>query len=159
MYQFINDAYKIGCLAFEHRAEKYFLKGTGIFQIGYGPFPTDYDAVLYSGIYKMYKENPEFDVKNRFVSALYELMRGDATDIVTVYLYAYRQLMAEEKKVAPFKLEESFYNDLRVVIEKNKDDLIDLKNYPAENNLKNGAYEFISKSNNTLYEEVGKKLI
>ena len=137
---------------------KDFLLGNGIYKIpNREGYYTDRSSVLYSGIYKYFELNSE--IKQLFEKELFKLLDGDEFEILTAFDYVWDQIIAEEKKIAPFEMDLNVYLKLKKVINEKRDKLRLFRFYDFGENLEEGALQYINNINDFVSENYGKKIL
>ena len=135
-----------------------FLLGIGTYIIpsreGYA---TDRAAVMHSGIYKKYLEDPR--IKEMFESSLKQFLNGDTYALMSCFDYIRIQMTSEVNSVAPFELDKEIYEQVRKAIIERAEELKQYRNYEFGGRLPEGAYQYINNINNALQDNFGAKLL
>ena len=136
---------------------KDFLLGVGTYVVpsreGYA---TDRAAVMHSGIYKKYPEDPQ--IKELFENELKGFLKGDAYELMSCFDYVRIQMTSEANKTTPFELDKEVYEQVKQAIIQRAEELKQYRNYEFGGMLQDGAYQYINNINNALEENFGTKL-
>lgn len=140
---------------------KKYLLGQGEYNIpSRNGFFTDISISLYSGIYDYYKLNPSSKIDKIFENEIVKLLNGSPFEVMCAFEYCWRQMSCEERNVAPFKLNETFYLNLKNLLTSKKDILKNYKEYSEFGaNLQDGAYQYAININKSLDEDYGRKIL
>lgn len=152
---------KVGKYAYDNNEIKDFLEGNGKYNFpNYGGGSTDYDCVLYDGIYGLCEIYDTNMVREKFQNELLQMMEGSVKDLVYSYQYSSMQLFSEENKVAPFDLSEEFYQSLKEKILYRKEELSQFRELREfGGNLPNGSYDYINNLNNIMDSNGNKHIL
>lgn len=140
---------------------KFFLEGVKDYEIpNQLNSNTDKDIVLFGGIYKYYRKNPSSKIDKLYENTLISMLDGTLFDLLNVYDYAYMQILAETKGIAPFKLSQDFYRLLREKIKNSANLLAEYKQFSQYgSSLPKGAYSYIQNLNDICETKYGRAIL
>lgn len=135
-----------------------FLLGKGTYMVpSREGYVTDRSAVMHSGVYKKYLEDPA--IKEKFENAIIAFLNGSEYELLTAFDYIRIQMTSEANKVAPFEINRQLYEATRRTIIANADKLKQYRHNDFGGRLQDGAYQYINNVNNALEENFGTHLL
>lgn len=106
-----------------------FLEGKGNYKVGMDQWanasaPTDWTRIITKGVYVVFSENLELNVKELFEDALLKMMDRDTFDIYVALAVIHFQLIREQRGASPFAMDrEKILHKLRKTIIDNEEKL------------------------------------
>jgi hypothetical protein len=128
----MNQAKDLFLQAIEKDEVHKFLRGDRIYKAPtskvltayFMPTPTDWEYIISDGVYEVYKEKPELNIKQLFEDAILYLTTSDNINLYAVANVIFEQLMNEKRNNAPFTLnKEKLLPVLKTKLLEKQDDL------------------------------------
>lgn len=121
--------------------------------------PTDWPNIMRGGIYKIFNEYPQINVKEELENTLNFLLDKDVFEIYVAVSVLFFQIMSEENMTSPFKINrEKIVSSVRSTLMKNKDQMYQYKKWMG-GYYQNGIWGEIERINNILKEDYGITII
>lgn len=121
--------------------------------------PTDWPNIMRGGIYKIFNEYPQINVKEQLENTLNFLLDKDVFEIYVAVSVLFFQIMSEENMTSPFKINrEKIVSSVRSTLMKNKDQMYQYKKWMG-GYYQNGIWGEIERINNILKEDYGITII
>lgn len=134
------------------------LLGEDNYKVNVSPFiganvPTDWPNIMRGGVYKIFNQYPELNIKEELEDTLYFLLDKGVFEIYVCVSVLFFQIINEENGVAPFKINrEKILSNIHSVLIKNKKEMCEYKKWMGEY-YSNGIWGEIERINNILYED------
>ena len=111
------------------------------------PIPTDWPEILENGIYRLYKDGCEYDIKKIFEKSIIDMLDRKAFDIYCAIELWYMQLENEEDGNSAFNLDKELLTaKIRTSLTKNKAELTRFYDWQGRNE-KEGMWGYIKRIN------------
>lgn len=140
------------------------LLGEEKYKVELSPFigvnvPTDWPNIMRGGIYKVFNEYPELNVKEELENALDFLLNKGAFEIYASVSVLFFQIISEENDASPFKIDrEKIINNVHNTLMKNQKELYQYKKWMGEY-YENGVWGEMERINNILNEDYSISII
>ncbi|MFL0249432.1 hypothetical protein ACJDT4_03285 [Clostridium neuense] len=121
--------------------------------------PTDWPNIMRGGIYKIFNDYPELNVKVELQNTLYFLLNKGVFEIYAAVSVLFFQIISEENRMAPFKINrDKIITSMRGVLMKNQNKMCQYKKWMGEC-YSNGIWGEIKRINNILKEDYAITII
>lgn len=140
------------------------LLGEDKYKVNISPFiganvPTDWPNIMRGGIYKVFKQYPQLNIKEELENALCFLLDKEVFEVYVSVSVLFFQIISEENGVSPFKVDrDKILNNIRNVLIKNQIKMYQYKKWMGEY-YPNGIWGEFERINNILKEDYGITII
>ncbi|KHD38184.1 hypothetical protein NL50_01360 [Clostridium acetobutylicum] len=115
--------------------------------------PTDWPNIMRGGIYKIFNEYPELNIKSKLEDTLCFLVNKGTFEIYVAISVLFFQIMSEENKTSPFKInKDKLVDNVHDALVKNKMEMYKYKEWMGQY-YSNGLWGEIERINNILKED------
>ncbi|WP_443663755.1 hypothetical protein [Clostridium sp.] len=141
-----------------------FLEGKEHMDIGHSshfsnlPVPTDWPDILENGIYKIYKDGCEYDIKKIFEDSIIDMLDRKAFDIYCAIELWYMQFENEKNDDSPFTLNKELIVNIRNSMSKNKKELERFYEWQGRNE-EEGMWGYMKRINQCCETYYGFKIL
>ncbi|URZ01289.1 NAD glycohydrolase toxin immunity factor [Clostridium felsineum] len=121
--------------------------------------PTDWPNIMRGGIYKIFNEYPELNIKSKLEDTLFFLVNKGTFEIYVAISVLFFQIMSEENKTSPFKInKDKLVDNVHDALVKNKTEMYKYKEWMGQY-YSNGLWGEIERINNILKEDYNITII